>query len=210
MRQAPSPRPPGEADRERAARRLHDWRSQPPFATGPYFARRLAAEGITEDELLTVLGEPSEAVDGPPSAPPPWMEELERALARPTPPDGPAIPLPEALREHATAGFLVAIEPLLARAVDRLRQGIRALASSRGDLPFDPATVEAILLRNLPASLLLDAGPDPGAGTPRGPPARPVAGRHARRSVSRASCDTSASPRSSSPCFTNIPSWPGN
>jgi lantibiotic modifying enzyme len=41
-----------------------DWRSQPPFTTGSYFARRLAADGIAEDELLTVLGEPGEAIVG--------------------------------------------------------------------------------------------------------------------------------------------------
>ena len=86
LRRAQSLPPPGETDRDRAARRLLDWRSQPPFATGPYFAQRLAAEGITEDELLAVLGEPIEAGDGPPSPPPPWMEELERALAGPAPP----------------------------------------------------------------------------------------------------------------------------
>src|SRR3954452_18119675 len=118
--------PPGEIERDRAARRLHAWRSQPPFATGSYFAQRLATEGITEDELLSILGEPDEAVDGPPFPPSPWMEELERALAGPTPSDGPAIPLPESLRDHAAAGFLLAIEPLLARACERLRTGIRA------------------------------------------------------------------------------------
>src|SRR5262249_7200458 len=62
-------------------------------------------------------------------------------------------PLPQVLLGPETAGFLPAIEPLLRRALDRLRQGTRALAAGRGDLPFDPATVEAILLRHLPASL---------------------------------------------------------
>src|SRR3954452_14495448 len=103
------PMPPGEIDRDRAAQRLHDWRSQPPFTTGTYFAQRLATDGITEDELLAILGELDEAVDGPPVPPPPWLDELERALAGPTPSDGAAIPLPEGLREQATAGFLGAI-----------------------------------------------------------------------------------------------------
>src|SRR3954468_956108 len=85
----------GEIDRDRAAQRLHDWRSQPPFTTGTYFAQRLAMDGITEGELLSILGEPDEAVDGPTVPPPPWMDELERAWAGPTPSDGAAIPLPE-------------------------------------------------------------------------------------------------------------------
>src|SRR5262249_55969947 len=72
---------------------------------------------------------------------------------RPTPSDATPIPLPGSLCDHETAGFLIAIEPILARTLDCLRQGIQALVLSRGDLPFDPATVEAILLSNLPASL---------------------------------------------------------
>src|SRR4051794_148063 len=145
LRQVKSPPPLDETNRERAARRLHAWRSQPSFATGSYFAQRLAMEGITEEELLSILGEPSVAVDGPPFPPSPWMEELERALSGPTPSDGMATPLPQGPREHATAGFLIAIEPLLARACDRLRTGIRALIPSRGGLPFDPTTVESML-----------------------------------------------------------------
>src|SRR5262249_283435 len=132
----------------------HDWRSQPPFATGTYFAQRLATDGITEDEFLSILGEPDEAVDGPPVPPPSWMEELERAWASPTPSEGAAFPFPEGLREHATAGFLGAREPLLARARERLRQGIRALVPPRGGFPFDPTTVEATLLGHLPGPLL--------------------------------------------------------
>src|SRR4051794_32615110 len=154
LRQVKSPPPLDETNRERAARRLHAWRSQPPFATGSYFAQRLATEGITEDELLSLLGGPSVAGDGPPFPPSPWMEELERAFSGPAPSDGAAIPLPEGLQVHATAGFLIAIEPLLARACDRLRTGIRALIPTRGGLPFDPSTVESILLNNLPGPLL--------------------------------------------------------
>src|SRR4051812_39444383 len=154
LRTVPPLMAPREIDRDRAAQRLHDWRSQPPFTTGTYFAQRLATEGITEDDLLAILGEPDEAVDGPPVPPSPWMDELERALAGPTPSDGPAIPLPEVLRDHATAGFLIAIEPLVARACERLRTGIRALVPGRGDLPFDPTTVESILLGHLPVPLL--------------------------------------------------------
>src|SRR3954471_8079372 len=123
---------PGEIDRDRAAQRLHDWRSQPPFTSGTYLAQRLATDGITEDELLAILGEPDEAVDGPPVPPPPWMDELERALAGPTPSDGAAIPLPEGRQEQVTTGFLSAIEPLLARARERLRHGIQALVPPRG------------------------------------------------------------------------------
>ena len=85
-------------------------------------------------------------------SPPPWAEELERALADP-PPDGPAIPLPE-----SPAGARDGRVPRRGRAAPgtgagRCARGIWALTSGRGDLPFDPATVEAILLDDLPASL---------------------------------------------------------
>src|SRR5262245_21474502 len=143
LRKSRSLTPLGEIDRDRAVQRLHDWQSQPPFATGTYFAQRLATDGITEDEFLSIVGEPDEAVDGPPGPPPSWMEELERAWVCPTPSEGAAFPLPEGLREQATTGFLGALEPLLAWARERLRQGIRALVPPRGGFPFDPTTVEA-------------------------------------------------------------------
>src|SRR3954469_447449 len=77
--------PPGEIDRDRAAQRLHDWQSQPPFTTGTYFAQRLATDGITEDEFLSILGEPDEAVDGPPVPPPPVKGRAEPRLGGPPP-----------------------------------------------------------------------------------------------------------------------------
>src|SRR5262249_18558245 len=106
------------------------------------------------DELLSILGQSSEAVDGPPSPPSPWMEELDRALAGPTPSDGPTIPLPGGVRGDATAGVLIAIEPLLAPARERFRSGSRACVPTRVGLPFDPTTVESILLGHLSVPLL--------------------------------------------------------
>src|SRR5690242_19707543 len=59
-----------------ATRRMQRWRAQAPFATGSVFAQRRAMDGMTEDELLCLLGEPMEAIRDRFPAPPPWLEEL--------------------------------------------------------------------------------------------------------------------------------------
>jgi type 2 lantibiotic biosynthesis protein LanM len=112
-------------------------------------------DGITEGELLELLGEPMQA-DADPSTPPPaWWAELAQALTRPAPANPTPVPLPEPLRGKEVAGFLAALAPLLARARDRLRAGVRDLLQTQPRPPFDPGTIEALLLRNLPGPLLV-------------------------------------------------------
>ena len=207
-RRAQSPRPSGEADRDRAARRLRDWKSQPHFATGPSFARRLAAEGITEDELLAVLGGPIEGGDDPPSPrlrgrknwngrwpiPPPMARRSPSrrpcgSTRRPGSSSRPSRSWPgRAAPAHRDLG--VGLGP--GRPAVRPRHG-------RGDPARRSAGVVA-----------LDAGSDPGAGTPRGPPARPAAGRHARGAFPGLLATPPPAPGRPAPCSTNIPSWPAN
>jgi type 2 lantibiotic biosynthesis protein LanM len=148
----------GEAARNGAAasaeRRLQRWRSQAAFAAGLPFSRRLAQDGITEEDLLHLLGEPVESLRDRSPAPPAWLDELARAFV------GHALPAAEG--PHAAEqrpgqellGFLAAAEPLVSRGRGRLRDGIADLARTYADLPFDPGTVEGVLLANLPAVLL--------------------------------------------------------
>ena len=68
-------------DAGRAERRLRRWRDQDPFATDGFFARRLAADAMDEDDLWRLLGEPIEAVRDRSPAPPHWLLELDRALS---------------------------------------------------------------------------------------------------------------------------------
>src|SRR5262249_48598452 len=60
---------------------------------------------------------------------------------------------PESWRAADNIGFLDAVAPLLARARQRVREEVRALAGGAAELPFDPDTAEEVLVANLPAHL---------------------------------------------------------
>src|SRR5215212_5511483 len=64
-----------------AERRMQRWRSQRPFTTDSYFAQRLAIDGIAEDELLSLLGEPIETVRDRFPVPPAWLVEFAKAFS---------------------------------------------------------------------------------------------------------------------------------
>jgi type 2 lantibiotic biosynthesis protein LanM len=135
-----------------AERRMQRWRSQTPFTKNPYFEQRLEMDGITEDEFRYLLGEPIEAVCDRLPKPPAWLVEIVQAFSRP--PCSNKLSLPEALQNYKRAGFLNAIEPLLAQGRDRLHEGVQALESMHSNLPFDASTVEEVLFANLPWQLL--------------------------------------------------------
>ena len=117
--------------------------------------------------------------------------------------------LPEQWRGQEIIAFLGIIEPLISQSCDRLHQGVQALVQRQSDLPFDPSTVEAILLANLPGPLLRMLN------------RTLVLELHVARLQGLLEGDTPeerfqsflqhlASPRSPSPCSTNIPSWPAS
>ena len=76
-------RPKVTVNRDLAERRMRRWRSQEPFADGPSFAERLAADGLDEDELLYCLGEPAEALSSRLENSQVWVEQLLGATAQP-------------------------------------------------------------------------------------------------------------------------------
>jgi type 2 lantibiotic biosynthesis protein LanM len=138
-------------DAGRAERRLRRWRDQDPFATDGFFARRLAADGMNEDDLWRLLGEPIEAVRDRSPAPPDWLLELDRALSR-------SASAPTSLPEEASgpplSDFLEIVRPLISQGRDRLREGIEVLSREQGELPFDRRTVEYALYEDLPKRLI--------------------------------------------------------
>src|ERR1019366_7742321 len=107
-RRIPGPR------KELAERRLQRWRSQSPFAAGSYFAQRLEADRLGEQDFLYCLGEPAEVL-GSRMLPTDWLEQLLIPLSRPT--SSAPLPVPETLRSRPTVGFLNLIEPLLRQAL---------------------------------------------------------------------------------------------
>jgi len=142
----------GDDSAELGRRRLQRWRSQPPFGADSLFAQRLAADSIDQERLQQLLGEPAEELHGRLPQWPPWLVELAEAFAHPSsvfvqPPPG-----------EEMLGFLDLISPLIDQACGRLRAGVATLVDSWPRLPFDPRTVEDVLLMNLPDPLLMRLG----------------------------------------------------
>ncbi|HYG61305.1 MAG TPA: type 2 lanthipeptide synthetase LanM family protein [Thermoanaerobaculia bacterium] len=148
LRRLPRPLPPlGERERTLAEKRLARWRSQAPLDRDDVFASRLAAEGLSAEDFLWLLGTPPEALAShlPPA---PWLDRLSEALVGE---DCEPLPWPEEALRSPTAGFLQAAEPFVRRAREHLRRGLAELAP----LPFDPnQTVDRLLLADLPFTLL--------------------------------------------------------
>ncbi|HXF60296.1 MAG TPA: type 2 lanthipeptide synthetase LanM family protein, partial [Caldilineaceae bacterium] len=154
-RSATLPADPGPQLDSNAAvgrRRLQRWRAQPPFATDAYWMQRLAPHGLNEERLQLLLGEPAERLHARQPEPPEWLLELAEAYARPASVFAVPPPGEEAL------GLLDLIQPLIDRACDRLRAGVAALVAQWPALPFDPQTIEELLLVQLPEPLLMRLG----------------------------------------------------
>lgn len=140
-------------DHKLAEKRLGRWQSQPPFANDSYFSRRLEASQLTKDDFFNLLGEPISSISRRIASPPHWLTEVATAFAnRPVAPD--VTPTEAATSPTQPRGFGIAAVPLIERGRERLREGIHALQDQYRDLPFDPSTIEDLLLLNLPAQLL--------------------------------------------------------
>jgi type 2 lantibiotic biosynthesis protein LanM len=139
-------------DRELAAETLALWRASSPFDKGPYFADRLALDGITEDEFTQLLGTPAEALGGF-EMPPAWLQTLTRAYSEPTSP-------PAAKRDgngdgnYPHAGFLKLVEPLIVHARRQLHAKVETIKQDHAAVPFESVSAVDLMSANLTARLL--------------------------------------------------------
>ncbi|HXB49531.1 MAG TPA: hypothetical protein VNW50_17340 [Streptosporangiaceae bacterium] len=126
-----------------AAARLTRWRTQPPFADDGQWQARLAADGLLETDLLTLLGQPDVAM-GRKRPACSWMRLLkqtmlaeadfpevsdchESGISRTKAADSPGL-------GHSFGGMGLArlCAPLMIEAKARLRAGLDALAAGTG------------------------------------------------------------------------------
>lgn len=134
----------GEPEHGNAAQRLARWRSQSPFDEDSWWQARLAAAGLTEQQLLALLAGP-----GPGAATPGaglwWLDWVGRLV------DGDG-------QDQATTGesageiyFSALVMPLVAQAQTRLLTRLRAVPGSAGVL--DPVRMTRSLSAGLAAAL---------------------------------------------------------
>ncbi len=133
-----------------AERRLNRWRGQRPFSQDGFFARRLALDGLSEDEIRILLGEPVEAIRERETEIPAWLTTLAEAFTHPAPER-----FPEQPSERPAIGFLNIVRPLLDRAYSRLLAGLREIAARHPGAPFEADAVGLLLAANLPSPLML-------------------------------------------------------
>ncbi len=133
-----------------AQRRSVRWQKEKVFAEHEViFAERLTVDGISEPEFLSLLGTPATAFASN-TALPEWALRIAKGCN-----GGPLNPgLEQAIGEsEATTGrpnrFLVAATGFISDAQEAVHEGIERLQQRVADLPFNPLTIENILLRNI-------------------------------------------------------------
>jgi type 2 lantibiotic biosynthesis protein LanM len=139
-------------DMDLARQKMSWWKELSPFEQGTAFARRLALDGLTEDELLYLLAEPIEAMQERVVGDMVWLDKLLQAftltdkdIPRPLPP----LPVLQGLEV-----FAAPILPLLRHAWKRMYVEMQILLQRRKEPPFDPDTVIEQLFLLLPGQLL--------------------------------------------------------
>src|SRR5215471_15263470 len=138
-----------QMDDARARDVLRRWKSQPPFTTGDNFEKRLNTAGLTEEELLTILGLPATEYSEFLQIPPQWLQDLDRLYATYGPAEGD--PQSSQWAQQATNGFLIIAEPLIEEALRRFRTALATVPAA--DLLSDADDIEKLASANLFSTL---------------------------------------------------------
>lgn len=142
-----------------AMQRLERWRDQKSFKDSSIFAERLAMDGITEQELLTLLAMPIEQMQQlmMQFAPPTWINELTQALADCTLWEECALSEPKQKNAQLQTLLLDVFEPLVKSGETALTLAIQKCIVAQPVLPFDPVSILDLCLANLLPHLQLMA-----------------------------------------------------
>ncbi len=136
---------------ERSRKRLAKWKAQSPFDSGSLFQERLHQGGLTEHELLELLGD-RDVVLRESGEPPGWACETMRALSDACEEESKRCP--EKSKGRPEFLFLEVIQPLVARALGQFREAVRSLASSQPTCRVALDNSERLCLSLLPERLL--------------------------------------------------------
>ena len=143
---------PDRLNMELAKQKLRWWKELSPFQQAASFARRLAVDDLTEEELLYLLAEPIEAMQERVVGDMVWLDKLLQAFTM-SDKDMPC-PLPALPDLQGLEVFAATIRPLLRHAWKRMYVEMQILLQRRTNPPFDPDTVKEQLFMLLPGQLL--------------------------------------------------------
>lgn len=141
---------------EQARKKFQRWKEQGPFEKGTFFAERLAMDGITEQDLLTLLAEPVEALQQrmARTSPPDWLAELVHCLEADACMAALADLFEEAEEIPGAYALLQPFYPLLLSSMEHFQAEITALSAQYEHLPFDSGTILFLLLPNLAQQMM--------------------------------------------------------
>ncbi|GLV60320.1 hypothetical protein KDH_71400 [Dictyobacter sp. S3.2.2.5] len=142
--------------RERAEKKMRQWKEQYPFDKESYFADRLAQDALGEQELLALLAEPIEALQARSLSlePPDWLARLTQIFSGDTAAADIPFSLQDAGENQEAYSLLQPFSPLLQDGRERLQAGIAELVQAHHALPFDPQAAFALLFPNLAQQIL--------------------------------------------------------
>jgi type 2 lantibiotic biosynthesis protein LanM len=139
--------PSGTVDK--ALSRLQAWKGQNPFDQEALYAQRLSLDSLSEQDLLSLLAEPTESIQARISVVPDWLAALRDAFT-----DAHAIErmlplLEETKTNDPLDGCLPAISPLLQRGLTSVEEAVQALRQKYAFLPFDTEMLPKAFLTNI-------------------------------------------------------------
>ncbi|MBI4852295.1 MAG: type 2 lantipeptide synthetase LanM [Acidobacteria bacterium] len=144
-------------DLELAQDRLKKWRNFSPLKKDKIFAQWLNLEGITEQDLLYLLGQSNDILKQCYESTPEWLKTIFRAFTYQNEGKiGLPVKLPKLIQDESIIGFLDVIKPLIDECCETLNKAIQQLSNEYKELPFDPNTIKDILLINILPDLLME------------------------------------------------------
>jgi type 2 lantibiotic biosynthesis protein LanM len=145
---------PSLSNSELAHKRLQRWKEQIAFKQEGLFTERLALDELAEEDLFTLLAEPTEALQERIPTYLPWLEELLQAFTDTQSEEDVALPLPQAGFDPHHIALLTILKPLLHNGVRRIQTTIQALQATYTRLPFDPERILPLLLISIVEQLI--------------------------------------------------------
>ena len=137
-----------------AKQKMNEWRSQPPFDSEDCFAKFLAANEIDQNDFLDLLGESNKVLKQQHEDSPAWLLDLKQAFFSNSDFfDDISSILPNQWEKHENwqrFWFLNLVTPFIGLGRSRLCQGVKNLLQAYPCPPFDPATIERLVLDGLP------------------------------------------------------------
>jgi type 2 lantibiotic biosynthesis protein LanM len=147
---------PSATNRQTALWRARRWREQPPFDTSKHFANRLRADGLDEQQWLSMLSASDESLRERCPNPPDWIAALRDAFDESSSPLH--APRPDTA-DRDTGTFLNLVHPLIVRGFRQFEAELNALERSYSHQPYDRGAVVDLLLSILGDRLTRILGP---------------------------------------------------